>query len=102
MREHWWSVLAESSLVCCTSLPAYYFLLNLVHSPSWLLARVGEVEASLVTALELMEKSAKSGPLKSLLLAKWIREEFLRANRDLCNAFSIMCQGALLVSFCMQ
>ena len=69
-------------------------------APSYLLITVGDVEEALLNARKLLEKSTKEGALKSLLLARWIREEFLRANRDLCNAFNILCQGALLVRFC--
>ena len=64
------------------------------------LVTVGDVEAALLTAHELLRKSRMTGPLKSLLLARLMREEFLRANRDLCNAFSILCHGAVLVRFC--
>jgi len=55
-----------------------------------------DVEAALLTARKLLDPSTKTGALKSLLLARWSREEFLRANRDLCNAFNILCQGTLL------
>jgi hypothetical protein len=58
---------------------------------------IGKIHDTLTSSQSLLGKLAQTGPLMSLLLARDMREDLLRLNRDLSTAFHTLGTGENLM-----